>query len=116
MTDLQERPVPLRQGHQVFRLIEGGGEGLFNEERDSALEELSGNRMVVGGRNSDDSGFRQLQKRPVVHKGAAAQSLGNALGLVGVEVSDTDQLDTLHSRKYARVLFTQVADSDNREP
>ena len=69
--------------------------------------------MQMGRRGDGDGVDAEREQRIDVADGAAAQRIGDKLGLLGVRVGDADELGARQTSENARMVRTHHADADD---
>jgi len=112
-----ENPAPsLGQIRESLCLLQGLGQGLFDEDVKVALQTVAGNRDVENRGDSDADGVHPAEQVPVILKCGHAQGFTQLLELSAIDVDDADQLDSGEFPVDPGVVLTHMPHPDDRHP
>ena len=113
MADLENAAAAGGKIDQRFCILDGLGNGLFDQDMGAVIEEVAGDRVVACGRCCDADGIDLAEELAVVGQRLDVVARGDRLGTLGVPVDRGDKLDVLCLRQLVGVVLPEMADPDN---
>jgi hypothetical protein len=112
-----ENPAPsLGQIREFLCLLQGLGQGLFDEDVKVALQTVAGNGGVENRGDGDADGVHPAEYVPVILKCGHAQGFAQLLELSAIDVDDADQLDSGEFSVDPGVVLAYMPHPDDRHP
>jgi len=116
MAHLEDPAPPLGQICEFLCLLQGLGQGLFDEDVKAALQTVAGDRGVENRGDGDADGVHPAEHIPVILTCGHAQGFAQLLELIAIDVDDADQLDSREFPVDPGVVLTHMAHPDDRHP